>query len=386
MNLEARVRALSETQAIQDAFTTLHRQEEDFLETLCKLARIPAPTYAESARAEWVAERMAGAGLSEIRIDSAGNVVAELDGIEPCVAIAAHTDTVFGASEDHEPDCAPGKLLGRGVGDNSLGVAAMLEIAPLLRGLPRRRKILFAATVGEEGLGNLRGVRALCDEYGARIGSLLALEGHFLGRVVTEAVGSTRLRISFEGAGGHSWHNATSPSAVHAATHLGHLLTTLVRPSEPKTTLNIGRIEGGEGVNVVARHATMEVDIRSVSQRCLDALTADALKAADDIAAEHGLRLSVETIGERPAGSLDQSHDLVRTAAAALECVGLQPSFEAASTDANLPLSRGIPAISIGVTTGGGMHTPGEWIDTEPILSGLKQLLLVTAALAEVES
>jgi len=332
-----------------------------------------------------VAERMRAIGLSNVQVDGDHNVVGLLAGAEPGLLLAAHTDTVFATGDDHQVRAGGGRLQGRGIGDNSIGVMAMLEVAAAIhRHGGTRRAVWFAATTGEEGRGDLRGVRAVTDRLDGRIGAFVAVEGHFLGHVCTTSVGSRRWRIELTGLGGHSWHDYGTPSAVHG---IGALIAALARlrlPRRPRTTLNVGRVAGGEGVNVIAPGAWLELDLRSERQEALDRLSALVEGLARRIAASQRLEVKLTAIGDRPAGSIARTHPLVRAACAALRAAGVAPRFEAASTDANYPASKGVPSICIGVTRGGGMHSGQEWVEEAPARQGLRQLLVLTAALAEV--
>ncbi len=356
---------------------------ERFLQGWVELAGIPAPPFAEEKRALWVKQRMQDLGLSDIDVDAVGNVSGWLPGELPAIVLVAHVDTVFDANLDHQPRRQDGRLAGPGIGDNSLGVAAMLEIGHQLKAFERFRAIYFVGTVGEEGLGDLRGVRNFVDRVGERAGAIIAIEGHFLGRIVNSSVGSRRWRIGFRGSGGHSWHDYGKPSAVHGIGKLIQCLASLKLPDEPRTTLNVGRVEGGEGINVLARRASLEVDLRSTDQATLVAMSKEIERIARQSAQSEGLSVDLTTVGHRPAASIAADHPLVQAALEALSAVGESSVLTAASTDANYPASKGIPSICIGIGRGGGMHTQEEWIEEASVATGLRQLLLLTTALAE---
>jgi tripeptide aminopeptidase len=375
------VRALARHPAIAARAAELGERMAEIRQAVLELAAIPAPTFAEQRRARWVADRLAEAGIAT-SADEAGNVIVSHPGEEPGVLVTAHLDTVFAETDDHTARAEGGVLRGRGIGDDTLGVVALIELARLFRGPLARRALWLAATTGEEGLGDLRGIRALTEALDGRLLACVAVEGHFYGRVVNVAVGSRRWRIAIEGRGGHSWHDHGGASAVHGVAQLAARLAALRLPRRPRTTLNVGRIGGGEGVNVLAPTAWMEVEVRSERQAALDAAATSVEAIAREVSRRSGLSLGLKSIGDRPAGALSPRHPLVRAAAAALEASGARPELHAASTDANGPLARGVPSVSVGVSRGAGMHTPDERVEETPIADGLRQLLYLVAALA----
>jgi acetylornithine deacetylase/succinyl-diaminopimelate desuccinylase-like protein len=259
------------------------------------------------------------------------------------------------------------------------------------------------ATTGEEGLGNLAGVRALLDDPPGPVRAVIALEGNYLGRVNVTGVGSTRWRVRVTGPGGHAWEEASQPSAVHEAARLITALAALAQPlpaapaparpgsarpgqaqpGPPKATVNVGLIEGGESVNSRAQRAEFLVDLRSGDPAALDTLRAAARAVLEDPAVPLGV--SVHVIGERPAGQLDPAHPLATLAAQVLREAGIPPRLTAASTDANAAYPRGIPALTLGITTGEGTHTEQEWIDIDPVGAGLAALAATVARLDEQE-
>jgi di/tripeptidase len=210
----------------------------------------------------------------------------------------------------------------------------------------------------------------------------VAIEGALLGRVTHEAVGSLRWQVRFNGPGGHSWHDFGRASAINAAAAAVAELGSISLPADPRTTYNVGRIEGGIGVNVIAAEATMLIDFRSTGSTALEALVREADAAIRRAAEREGVSVEVEKVGDRPTGSVRRDHVLVEMAAEVLRELGLEPRYEAASTDANVPLSQGIPAITVGITHGGGIHTEDEWIDIAPSVTGIRQLLLLAMILA----
>ena len=322
---------------------------------------------------------------------AAGNVRARLragdgDPQRPVLLVCAHLDTVFGPGVTHAVVRHGGRLTGPGVGDNTVAVCALSALDALLPG-QLRYPVWIVATTGEEGLGNLAGVRALLDDPPGPVRAVIALEGNYLGRVNVTGVGSTRWRVTVTGPGGHAWEDAVQPSAVHEAARLVTALAALAHPEPPrnrplpghKTTVNVGLIEGGESVNSRARNAGFQVDLRSGDPAALDALRSAARAILADPAGP--LDVAVHTIGERPAGQLDPGHPLATVAAEVLRETGIPPRLTAASTDANAAYPRGIPALTLGITTGEGTHTEQEWIDLDPVPAGLAALAATVARL-----
>jgi tripeptide aminopeptidase len=333
-----------------------------------ELSETPAPTGAEADRAELVRSWWAEDGHDEVRLDDAGNVWARArDGGGPAVLLCAHLDTVFDADVPHAVRTDDGVLRGPSVGDDSVGVAALSAAASLLG--PGSMPVWLLATVGEEGLGNLRGATVALEASAVDIGAFVAVEGNYLGRVSTTGVGSRRRRVHVHGPGGHAWEAAGAPSAIHRAAELVVQIEAIPRPQG--TSVNVGRIAGGEGINMRAREAWFEVDLRADDRAALEALTGslDAL-----LTAEEPLHIEQEALGDRPAGHVDPAHDLVRAAVEALGEARIEVTSPATSTDANAAHARGIPAVAVGITTGSGEHTPEEWIDLGPIAGGVRAL------------
>jgi acetylornithine deacetylase/succinyl-diaminopimelate desuccinylase-like protein len=356
-----------------------------------RIASVSAPTGEEGERSRLVAELFAAGGLA-VETDDLGDVVATLpgtvrveNGARP-VLLAAHLDTVFAAGTPLTIRREDGRLSGPGIGDNSLGVAAILSLPELLQAVaaPRRVDVLLVANVGEEGLGNLRGMRAVMDAR-PDVGAAIAVEGHNLGRVTHIAVGSRRLRLSARGPGGHSWGDFGRPSAIHALARLIADLDSLPLSRHPKTTLNVGMVEGGVSVNSVAPTASCLVDLRSVDEASLARLS-DRVDRAIAVANRGGITVTREVLGERPAGVVPLDSPIIRLADATLAALGIETTYDASSTDANIPISRNTPALCVGLTTGGNVHREDEFIDTVPLGTGLAQLALLTLALADGRS
>lgn len=363
----------------------------EFHEAVAKRAasicEVPAPTGAEEQRAAYVGSLLTGLGYAT-EIDGVGNVYARRGSNGgKVVMLAAHTDTVFPSTTEIRVRRDGGRLYGPGVGDNSLGVSAMLGVLEVLDRLSLETDVdvIVAATVGEEGLGNLRGIRAAVERHRDELGAVIAVEGHNLGRVTHAGVGSTRWRVRVSGPGGHSWGAFGKPNAIHGLARIIAEMSQLDVPTDPKTTYNVGTIEGGTSVNTIAPDASALVDMRSVDAAALNQLV-DRVGQIVARAAGPGLKVDVDVLGERPAGVCPRSHPLVGAAGTVLRQVGFDPVFDASSTDANIPISLGIPAVCIGITHGGLGHTTGEFIEVPPIATGLAQLGLLTLAAANVVS
>jgi acetylornithine deacetylase/succinyl-diaminopimelate desuccinylase-like protein len=363
----------------------------DFIPRLIDLAiriqQIPAPTFEEGPRAAFVRDRFLEEGLADVSQDALGNVYARLPGrtlpspgtakehARPLI-VSAHLDTVFPVKTDLQVRREPNKIHGPGLGDNSLGVAALIGLVWKLREqqvqLPG--DVWLAADVGEEGLGDLRGMRAVLDRFGPEVRAYLIVEGLALSHVYHRAVGVQRYRITARTQGGHSWSDHGRPSAIHELARLVTTLTRLRLPAQPRTTLNVGTISGGTTVNTIASEARLELDLRSEREDTL----ADLIREVEDTLAStqrEGVVFEAGIISRRPPGEIPADHPLIQLA---LECVraqGLEAALTAGSTDANIPLSRGLPAVVLGVTTGGGAHTINEFIDVSPIGQGMAQLV-----------
>jgi acetylornithine deacetylase/succinyl-diaminopimelate desuccinylase-like protein len=383
----ARVADLVARPALQRALAWVEAAGEAIGAETSRITEIPAPTFQERARAAYVAERFAGVGLVGVEVAADGNVYGLLPGeaeAAPVLALFAHLDTVFAADVPVAVSRRNGRLYAPGIGDNSAGVAGLLIALEAMQEARLRpvRPVWIVATVGEEGLGNLAGAQAATRRLGRGLAAVLAVEGSFFGRVSHTAVGSRRFRVRMQAEGGHSWHDFGRPSALHALIRAAAQIAALEVSAEPRTTYNIGELRGGTGVNVIAECAEMLVDMRSVDARALDRI-ARRVRAIVEGERAAGVAVEVEVVGDRPAGSIPPSHPLVRTCSAVLQHLGVRPQFAAASTDANAPLGRGIPAVTLGVTRGGGAHTLGEWIDLAPMVPGVQQLVLAICALAE---
>lgn len=345
-----------------------------------RICAIPAPTGQELERGRFVAGLLHDIGYPA-EIDEIGNVYARRGTRGgPVLMLVAHTDTVFPAGVPITVSQEPGRLRGPGIGDNSLGVAAMIGALKVLDDLriETEHDILAVATVGEEGLGNLRGVREAVRRYQDQLAGVIAVEGHNVGRITHGAVGSVRWKVTVRGPGGHSWGAFGKPSAIHGLGRIIAAIDELEVSSSPKTTYNVGVIEGGTSVNTIAASASAVIDMRSVDSVALRHLV-DRIGNIATSAAGDGLGVDIEVLGERPAGEIPIEHPFVQRSGDVLSALGMEPIFEASSTDANIPISLGIPAVCVGISRGTGGHTVNETIDVEPIATGLAQLVLLAA-------
>jgi tripeptide aminopeptidase len=343
------------------------------------IQQIPAPTFSEAQRAEFVRAYFAEEGLSDVEIDPSGNVYAclrSIHGSQHALIVSAHLDTVFPPSVDLGVTREPERVLGPGIGDNSLGVAGLFGLVWALRerGVSLPGDLWLVANVCEEGLGDLRGMRSVVDRFEARASAFLILEGMALGQVYHRALGVRRYQVTVRTPGGHSWIDYGQPSAIHELTALSTRITALEIPRQPRTSLNIGIISGGSSVNTIAAEARLELDLRSEEASALEAL-ARQVEQTVQAAKQPGVSVELEVIGQRPSGEIPAAHPLVALAQDVLRSAGIEPRLNIGSTDANLPLSRGLPAVTIGLTTGGKAHTVHEFINLAPLERGLEQLV-----------
>lgn len=352
------------------------------------LNEIPAPTFDERQKAEYVKKRFEQIGLEVVRLDRVGNVLGYIFGQEPSqeVVLAAHIDTVFPHGTKLTVVRKNGSLIGPGIGDNNLAVASLLAVAEHFkkRGEKPRRTLVFAATVGEEGLGDLYGVRAMLKDYqdeGRNPAALVAIEGHGLGNVCHQGVGSRRMRVTVNGPGGHSWDKAGRPSAIHGLAEIMSQMTRVAIPNTPKTSFNIGTIEGGISVNTIAPEAKMVFEVRSLEEGALAETFDQMVRIINKYEAE-GLTVETELVGNRPAGGIPANTPIVDLCSQIYRELRIEPSYIPFSTDANIALSMGLPAICVGISRGGNAHRTDEWIEIAPAATGVQALAGIAAGLA----
>jgi len=399
-----RAPALADTVSTHRSLTPAHARlaahDDAIVRTQITVAQIAAPTGEEQERGGWIARRFRDCGLSDIHTDDAGNVIGRREGnpdLAP-VVICAHLDTVFPRDTDLSIRRDGVRLVGPGINDNGRGLAVMLALAAEIDGVRLRAQhpIEFVATTGEEGLGDLRGAKHYFAGRGRDAHAMVALDGAGDERIIHRALGSRRFRVSYAGPGGHSWAAFGVPNAVHAAAAAATRLASLPLPASPRTTLSVGRIGGGLSVNSIPDRAWLEIDSRSTSAAALDdierAIRTIARTAADDENAKRAvgtrlLSVEVESIGARPCGETPADHSLVQAALEATRLVGRQPDLALASTDANVAISHGIPAIAIGAGgRGGDAHTHAEWFDNLHGTLGVARALTIVMTTARLAS
>jgi acetylornithine deacetylase/succinyl-diaminopimelate desuccinylase-like protein len=354
---------------------------------------VPASPFGEQERAEYFSRKFKELGLTEVEIDDEGNCLGLLRGSSetPLLVVSAHLDTVFSKDTDFTVTRRDEKLFAPGIADDGCGLAALIALAQVIQTeqIPIEGSILFVGTVGEEGEGNLRGVRYLFTKgrWATQIDAFLSFDGPGLDRITNRALGSHRYRVEISGPGGHSWGDFGLPNPVHAIGRAISRLAGFPAPKEPRTTFNVGRIEGGTSVNSIPSHASMEVDLRSTAERELQRLDAFFRRAMREAVDEENatrrtgdppLNLKVDLIGERPTGETRADSPLVEVAVEATRVLGVTPRLDQSSTDSNLPISLGIPAITLGAGgSSGSSHSLDEWYDPRERDLGLKRGLLV---------
>lgn len=385
---------------IAHARAAIEASDAETLAVQSAVSAIPSPTGAEGRRAAWLADRFRDAGLEGVRLDDAGNVHGWLGrrSAGPAVVLAAHLDTVFGSDVDVSVrrDGNGSRLEGPGISDNARGLAALVTLARALSrsAVPLSRPVLFAGTVGEEGSGDLRGVRHLFGSRDFAPHAMIAVDGAGVERIIHRGVGSVRMRARFRGPGGHSWAAFGVANAASAVGRAAAAVADLPIPKDPPSSCSVVRLGGGTGLNSIPAEAWLDLDIRSEGTEALtrlEGLVTTALERARD--AENArrtpgtplLKLDLEPLGRRPSGLTPRAHPLVQAALEANRALGLAHELAASSTDANLPMSLGIPAIALGAGgSAGDTHRTSEWYENTQGPLGIVRALLVTAAVAGV--
>jgi tripeptide aminopeptidase len=363
-----------------------------------RLTEIPAPPFQEGQRAVEVKALLASAGLS-VQVDSTGNVIGELRGVneKEIVVLSAHLDTVFPAGTDVKVRHQASRMFAPGISDNGTGLAALAAIARAIHEaqIKPQRTMLFVADVGEEGEGNLRGMRALVDTYRGRLKAVIVLDGAGTDHVTTIALASRRLEVVINGPGGHSWSDFGMPNPINALVRGSVRFINTKVPASPRTTFNLGQIEGGTSINSIPYEARLKVDVRSESEsellrlesalrECMAAGVRDEMESSRD-RSRGKLEWKVELLGSRPGGELAAQSPLLAALRAADAILENESRIERSSTDANIPLSLGIDAISIGAGgSGGGAHSLQEWYDPTGREMGLKRALLTLLGIADL--
>lgn len=385
---------------VTEAFRYIDASVGSFLDELIRICEIPAPPFMEQDRARHLDSRFRELGLDDVHIDQAGNVIGLYRGEreEPLLVLSAHLDTVFPVGTDVRVRRIGSRFCAPGIADDCSGLAALLGLIRALKAARIRTSgtIAFVATVGEEGEGDLRGVRHLFLDgpLGGRVSAFISFDGPGVEWITHQALGSKRYRITLTGPGGHSWGDFGVVNPVHALGRIIARLASYPAPSEPRTSYNIGRIEGGESVNVIPQHASMDVDLRSASSFELSKLEDfligsihRSLHEENSLRAAAGkmLNFSITLIGNRPSGETPTESAIVRTVLEASRALGINPVLNRASTDSNVPISMGIQAVTIGV--GGSSedsHRLTEWFDPAGLELGYKRALLTALGMVGV--
>jgi acetylornithine deacetylase/succinyl-diaminopimelate desuccinylase-like protein len=373
-----------------------------------EMVAIPAPPFGEQARCEWLAARFAETGLDGVETDGIGNVFGRLtaaslprESTGPVVVVSAHLDTVFPVGTPLNPVVNGDRLAAPGACDNGAGVAGMLAVAHALveSGVELATPLLFMGNVGEEGEGDLRGVRHFYNQstLASRVAAHIVLDGAGADSVVTQALGSRRYRAIITGPGGHSFTDAGTPNPIAALASALATVAATPLPAEPRTTLNLGTIQGGTSVNSIPESAQAAIDFRSTSPEQLMLLEVALHRAVEDaadhwnaqatVARKNGrglLAFRIERIGDRPAAQLPATSPMLEALSAVDRHLALRTDLRLGSTDANIPLSLGVPALSMGAGgDGGGAHTLAEWYSAKDREMGLKRILLLALAMTE---
>ena len=383
------------------ALRSFETNADAITEEQIRICSIPASPFGEQARAEYLSRKFSDLGLTEVEIDEEGNCLGLLKGSSqtPLLVVSAHLDTVFSKDTDFTITRREEKLFAPGIADDGCGLAALIALIQAIQTeqIPLEGSVLFVGTVGEEGEGNLRGVRYLFTKgrWATQIEAFLSFDGPGLDRITNRALGSHRYRVEVTGPGGHSWGDFGLPNPVHAIGRAVSRLASFPAPKEPRTTFNVGRIEGGTSVNSIPSHASIEVDLRSAAERELQRLDAFFRRAMREAVDEENttrrtgdppLNLKVNLIGERPTGETRADSPLVEVTLEATRALGVTPRLDQSSTDSNLPISLGIPAITLGAGgSSGSSHSLDEWYDPRERDLGLKRGLLVVLGVVGIK-
>jgi len=390
--------SLLKSPQIRRGFQFLDELRTELDDELVRICEIPAPPFKEGARARFVAQRLRENGLSLVRSDDEGNVIAERPGLasSPRIVISAHLDTVFPERTDVSVRREGPRLHAPGISDNVCGIVSLLTLARALDAgnIVTEGTVYFVATVGEEGEGNLRGVRRLFNEGEFRTGvdAFVSLDGPGLERITHRALGSRRYRVTISGPGGHSWGDFGIVNPVHALGRAVARFSSYPAPLAPRTSYNVGVIEGGSSVNAIPASASMVVDMRSVSSDEIDKLEAHLRRVVEIAVREENsqramsgtsLTCEFEQAGDRPSGETPVGSPIVRAAIECSRVLGVEPRLDCSSTDSNIPISLGIPAITLGVGgVSGNCHSLTEWYEPHGRELGLKRLLLLSVLLS----
>ncbi|MEM7802464.1 MAG: M20/M25/M40 family metallo-hydrolase [Chloroflexota bacterium] len=378
---------LSSQPQIQAALNLFSKELDHGVDLAIEIQQIPAPTFAEKQRANFVESHFSRLNLQDVYQDELGNVYGRIPGKNqsgPPVIVSAHTDTVFPMETDLTVSRKRDRVYGPSIADNSMGVAALLWLGSTLTSqqITPNQDLWFVANVAEEGLGDLKGIRAVVNRFGKE-SYYIVIEGGSFGHLIHRGIGVKRLEIKVTANGGHSWADFGESSAIHMLGKIIGQIDQIPVPRQPKTTYNVGVIEGGTSINTIASSARLLLDLRSENSNELNILVDRVHRIIKKNNHHGGVRIHVNQIGDRPPGTLDTNHQLLQWAMDALRTVK-SPKIElgASSTDANIPLSIGAPAICIGIGNSGNVHRTDEFLDTDLVPKGMGQLLLLTLAVA----
>lgn len=365
-----------------------YNELESALELTIEIQQIAAPTFAEKVRAEHVMRRFEQMALADVSMDEIGNVYGRLPGTgsdRAPVIVSAHTDTVFPADTDLATRREGNRIWGPGMADNSAGVAGLIYLIEAMQthGAIPPRDIWAVANVGEEGLGDLNGMRAVYERFGQKA-TYIVLEGGSFGHLIHQGIGVHRFKVSVSAQGGHSWADFGQSSAIHTLGSIIHQISQIQVPKSPKTSFNVGVIEGGTSINTIARKASFLLDLRSTEIATLKKLQKKVETIVSRYHDKDQVLVNWEQIGNRPAGTLDQNHPLIQWSVEALRTVGARKIEEgASSTDANIPLAHGAAAVCLGIANSGNVHRTDEYLDYTNFPKGMGQVLLVALAAAD---
>lgn len=399
------MKELLKKEKVQRALVFLKEDDDRTLQETLEMCQIPAPSYQEEKKAEYVRKKMLEAGLEDVHIDEVGNVLGTRKGISdgPRILLAGHTDTVFPMDTDLTLKQEGKRYSCPGIGDDTRAVAELLSIARALAasGIRGEGDIVFCANVCEEGLGDLRGSKYLFSRENSQTklyDGFVSIDDKHTAGIIYQAVGSERYQVNFHGTGGHSYTGFGIPNPIHAMGRAIAKISDFQVPSDPKTTFSVGVVNGGTSVNVISAEASMLVDMRSVNPEALKVLSQKFHRAVNEAVEEENARwtvgndedavtMTMEQKGKRPAGTQVQDCQIVQAAHAANQAVGMETFYiGAASTDANIPISLGIPAITVGWGgKGGGEHTIHEWYEQAESYKGPQRDLLLLLALSGFE-
>lgn len=384
--------AYSQHPNVQQIKEKIINEQELLVSLTCQIQQIPAPTFNEAERAAFIEKKMQDVGLDFVAQDKLHNVYGRYphcqDETLPPIIVSAHSDTVFPFNTDLSITRKGQKLYGPGIGDNSAGVAGILFLARLLieEEVQVKRPLWFVSNVGEEGLGDLVGMRAVVDRFGNQA-KYIVVEGGLFGQLSFQAIGVQRFKILIETEGGHSWGSFGRTSAIHELGKIIEKIASLKVPKNPKTTFNVGVIEGGTSINTIAQQAHMLLDLRSEETGMLEKLVAEVRQIVADADRRNGAKttITMTQIGNRPAGSIGKDSMLVQQAIYSLNLVGRsRPAFITSSTDCNIPLSQGIESVCVGLTESNNAHRLDEHILLNNLPLGVTQLLYLVMAAAEL--